>query len=64
MGWFDEPYEKMTAKELQAQLKGICYRALAQGYLSSQDANRYELIVAELARRGIEPENTIKSKAA
>ena len=63
MGFFNNRlYEHETDEELQALLKGLVYKVLAQQFISSSESQKYEQIISELTRRNVEPILVLKPK--
>lgn len=62
MGIFDEKIEDLETDELQARLKGLVAKVIAQQSMWSSDADKYERIITELARRGESPEAKLVPK--
>lgn len=54
--------KNLETKELQAQLKGLVYKILAQQFAGSDDMGKYENLITELARRNVSPKYWIEPR--
>jgi len=54
--------KKKTSRELQAELKALVQRLVAQKGYSFDEMDRYEKLLKELYLRGEEPETILKQK--
>ena len=52
----------VPTNELQAELKALCRKVVAQQFPYSQDMRRYEELLKEIYLRGVEPEDTLIPK--
>lgn len=48
--------------DIQAELKALCYKMVAQQIPWSEDLRKYERLLTEIYKRGLEPEMKLEPK--
>lgn len=55
-----KPIKPKTDQELQAELKALCQKIILQQHPFLDDMYRYERLLAEIYKRGLEPDTWLR----